>query len=108
LQANTSNMVNNRLTLLLDDDMEAVAAAATRLRQLLPQIHVDRFVEAFPLVLDVDDFELALEVCLSLEAAHQLFSLRWTYMTLSDTHKLTPLLLMVWDSAGKKRYVCTC
>jgi hypothetical protein len=55
-------MVNNRLTLLLDDDMEAVAAAATRLRQLLPQIHVDRFVEAFPLVLDVDDFELALEV----------------------------------------------
>ncbi|KAF6259426.1 hypothetical protein COO60DRAFT_1513264 [Scenedesmus sp. NREL 46B-D3] len=60
-QANTSKMVSNRLTLLLDDDMEAVAAAAARLRQLLPQIHVDRFVEAFPLVLDVDDFELALE-----------------------------------------------
>ncbi|WIA10616.1 hypothetical protein OEZ85_010798 [Tetradesmus obliquus] len=60
-QANTSNMVNNRLTLLLDDDLDAVAAAAVRLRQLLPQIHVDRFVEGFPLVLDVDDFELALE-----------------------------------------------
>lgn len=56
-------MVNNRLTLLLDDDLDAVAAAAVRLRQLLPQIHVDRFVEGFPLVLDVDDFELALEVC---------------------------------------------
>ncbi|KAF8068392.1 hypothetical protein HT031_002081 [Scenedesmus sp. PABB004] len=60
-QANTAEMVNNRLTLLLDDDLDAVAAAAGRLRALLPGLHVDRFVEAFPLVLDVDDFELALE-----------------------------------------------
>jgi hypothetical protein len=83
-------MVNNRLTLLLDDDIEAVAAAATRLRQLLPQIHVDRFVEAFPSVLDVDDFELALEVGVSLKLRDS-FQLSWEYMTLSKPHQLSPL-----------------
>lgn len=62
MQANTSEMINNRLTLLLDDDMEAVATAADQLRQLLPDINIDRFVEAYPLVLDVDDFQIALEV----------------------------------------------
>ncbi len=36
-------MINNRLTLLLDDDLGAVAAAAVRLRQLLPDINVDRW-----------------------------------------------------------------
>lgn len=64
-------MVNNRLTLLLDDDLDQVAAAAVHLRQLLPQLLVDKFVEAFPLVLDVDDFELALEVGHRPEAASQ-------------------------------------
>ncbi|KXZ47268.1 hypothetical protein GPECTOR_36g120 [Gonium pectorale] len=60
-QANLSAMVNNRLTLLLDDDMEQLAAASARLRELIPAINVDRFVEMFPLVLDVECFEMALE-----------------------------------------------
>lgn len=42
--------------------MADVEAAAVRLRQLLPHIHVDTFVEAHPQVLEVADFELALEV----------------------------------------------
>ena len=37
-------MVNNRLPLLLDDDLAAVEAASARLRELLPGIHVDRWV----------------------------------------------------------------
>lgn len=61
-QANASAMVASRLSLLLDDDLEQVAAAADRLRALLPTLLLDRFVEAFPLVLDVDDFERALAV----------------------------------------------
>ncbi|PNW77033.1 hypothetical protein CHLRE_10g419500v5 [Chlamydomonas reinhardtii] len=60
-QANLSAMVNNRLGLLLDDDTAQLQAAATRLRQLLPDINVDKFVETFPLVLDVECFEMALE-----------------------------------------------
>lgn len=59
-QANASSMVSNRLSLLLDDDLDQLTQAAQRLRELLPQIHVDRFVEAYPLVLDVEDFEMAL------------------------------------------------
>jgi hypothetical protein len=54
-------MVSKRFSLLLTDDMAAVAAAATRLKQLLPSIHTDYFVEAHPSVLDVEDFERALE-----------------------------------------------
>ncbi|EFJ50641.1 hypothetical protein VOLCADRAFT_120611 [Volvox carteri f. nagariensis] len=60
-QANLSTMVGNRLSLLLDDEMGQVEAAAERLRELLPGIHLDRFVETFPLVLDVECFEMALE-----------------------------------------------
>ncbi|KAG2446366.1 hypothetical protein HXX76_000952 [Chlamydomonas incerta] len=60
-QADLSAMVNNRLGLLLDDDMAQLQAAEPRLRQLLPDINVDRFVETFPLVLDVECFEMALE-----------------------------------------------
>ncbi|GLC45449.1 hypothetical protein PLESTB_000617100 [Pleodorina starrii] len=60
-QANLTHMVNNRLGLLLDDDLGEVEAAAGRLRELLPGINVDRFVEMFPLVLDVECFEMALE-----------------------------------------------
>lgn len=43
-QANLSAMVNNRLGLLLDDDTAQLQAAATRLRQLLPDINVDKWV----------------------------------------------------------------
>ncbi|KAG2492574.1 hypothetical protein HYH03_009235 [Edaphochlamys debaryana] len=60
-QADLTAMVSNRLALLLDDDMGAVEAAGGRLRELLPGINVDRFVETFPLVLDVECFEMALE-----------------------------------------------
>lgn len=60
-QADLSLMINNRLTLLLDDDLVHVAAAAGRLRQLLPDINVDRFAQTFPVVLDVECFEMALE-----------------------------------------------
>ncbi|GIL83712.1 hypothetical protein Vretimale_10507 [Volvox reticuliferus] len=60
-QANLSTMVSNRLSLLLDDDLAAVEAASGRLRQLVPGVNVDRFVEAYPLVLDVECFEMALE-----------------------------------------------
>ena len=56
-------MVSNRLGLVLDDDaaLPDLEAAAARLRALLPGIDADRFAEAFPAVLDVDDFERALE-----------------------------------------------
>jgi hypothetical protein len=53
-------MVGNRLSLLLDDDLDQLTQAAQRLRELLPNLRVDCFVEAYPLVLDVDDFEMAL------------------------------------------------
>jgi hypothetical protein len=61
-QANASALVGNRLSLLLDDDLDEVAAAALRLAELLPHITVDKFVEYYPQVLDIDDFELALQV----------------------------------------------
>lgn len=61
-QANASALVGNRLSLLLDDDLDEVAAAAVRLKELLPNITVDKFVEYYPQVVDIDDFELALQV----------------------------------------------
>ncbi|GIL52045.1 hypothetical protein Vafri_8009 [Volvox africanus] len=60
-QADLSTMVSNRLSLLLDDDLVSVEAASGRLRELVPGINVDRFVETYPLVLDVECFEMALE-----------------------------------------------
>ena len=62
MQANASALVGNRLTLLLDDDLDDVEAAAARLRVLLPNLLVDKFVEYYPQVLDIDDFDLALQV----------------------------------------------
>jgi hypothetical protein len=60
-KANASALVGNRLALLLDDDLDEVQAAATKLKDLLPNITVDKFVEYYPQVLDIDDFELALQ-----------------------------------------------
>jgi len=62
MQANASALVGNRLTLLLEDDLDEIEAAAARLRALLPNLIVDKFVEYYPQVLDIDDFELALQV----------------------------------------------
>lgn len=62
LQANASALVGNRLSLLLDDDLDEVQAAADKLQELLPNITVDKFVEYYPQVLDIDDFKLALQV----------------------------------------------
>lgn len=62
IQANASALVGNRLSLLLEEDLDEVAGAAVRLRELLPNLVVDKFVEHFPQVLDVSDFEVALEV----------------------------------------------
>ncbi|KAL6754146.1 hypothetical protein V8C86DRAFT_2710111 [Haematococcus lacustris] len=61
--ADCSRMVNNRMSLLLDDDMVEVEQAALRLRQLLPGMNVDAFVTDYPLVLDTDCLERALEDC---------------------------------------------
>lgn len=55
-------MVSNRLSLLLDDDLDEIRDAAARLRVLLPGLKVDKFVELFPIALDVDNFEMAIEV----------------------------------------------
>jgi hypothetical protein len=66
LQANASALVGNRLSLLLDDDLDEVQAAADKLKVLLANITVDKFVEYYPQVLDIDDFELALQVMLCL------------------------------------------
>lgn len=63
-QADAGQMVSNRLGLVLEDDasLPDFEAAAAALKQLVPGIDTDRFAEAFPAVLDVDDFERALEV----------------------------------------------
>jgi hypothetical protein len=57
-------MVCARLGLLLDPDEQLpnLEEAARKLRALVPGIDADRFAEAFPAVLDVADFEAALEV----------------------------------------------
>lgn len=62
-RADAGAMVGARLGLLLDDDasLPDLEAAAARLRALLPGLDADRFAEAFPAVLDVDDFERALD-----------------------------------------------
>jgi len=57
--ANAAAMINNRFSLLLDDDMDSVEDAGRRLRGMLPDLNVDKFVEAFPVVLDYDSFEMA-------------------------------------------------
>jgi hypothetical protein len=44
LQANISLLVERRLSLLLEDDLDEVEAAAGRLRSLLPGVLVDTFV----------------------------------------------------------------
>eukprot|EP00798_Chlamydomonas_sp_ICE-L_P004057 gene4057-14143_t len=60
-EANVSNMVSNRLTLLLEDDLDAVQIASTHLRELLPAINVDKFAETFPVVLDYESFDMAVQ-----------------------------------------------
>ena len=62
LQADLSIMIGNRLTLLMDDDVEEIKVSAQQLRQLLPGVNVDAFVADYPAVLDVEDFKMALEV----------------------------------------------
>lgn len=62
LQADISHLVSSRLSLLLEEDLNDIAAAIARLRELLPFKLVDKFVEAHPQVLDVQDFEQAVEV----------------------------------------------
>lgn len=52
--------------MLLEDDITEIQSAAERLRQLLPYLNVDKFVEAHPQVLEVADFEVAMEVQLCL------------------------------------------
>lgn len=44
VQADVSIMVEKRLTLLLDDDMDEVAIAERKLRAFLPDINVDKCV----------------------------------------------------------------
>lgn len=60
-KANISLLIERRLSLLLEDDLNAVAAAAVRLQGLLPGLGVDAFVAAHPQVLEVDDFAEAIE-----------------------------------------------
>eukprot|EP00955_Chlamydomonas_euryale_P094223 364839-Chlamydomonas_euryale.AAC.2 len=43
--ANAAAMINNRFSLLLDDDMDSVEDAGRRLRGMLPDLNVDKFVE---------------------------------------------------------------
>eukprot|EP00878_Enallax_costatus_P007271 GHUV01007617.1.p1 GENE.GHUV01007617.1~~GHUV01007617.1.p1 ORF type:complete len:336 (+),score=49.15 GHUV01007617.1:280-1287(+) len=60
-QADISYLVSSRLSLLLEEDLDVIAGSVARLRVLLPQVLVDKFVEAHPQVLDVQDFERAIE-----------------------------------------------
>ncbi len=46
MQADVSAMLNNRLTLLLDDDMDVIQEASEKLRAALPDIDIDRCVTA--------------------------------------------------------------
>lgn len=41
-QADTSRMVSHRMSLMLNDDLEKVAAAAEELRTVLPTVNVDK------------------------------------------------------------------
>ncbi|KAF5841912.1 hypothetical protein DUNSADRAFT_10349 [Dunaliella salina] len=61
-QADILTMVNNRLSLLADDEYLSgqFSRVAERLGQLLPGMNVGAFVAEYPLVLDVDDFERAI------------------------------------------------
>lgn len=61
-QANVSLLVERRLSLLLEDDLDAVEEAAVQLQPLLPGILVDVFVQEHPQVLEVEDFAEAIEV----------------------------------------------
>lgn len=64
IQADILSMVNNRLSLLVEDDYLSgqFGEVAQKLEKLLPGMNVSAFVADFPLVLDVDDFERAVEV----------------------------------------------
>ncbi len=62
MQADLVRMVGNRLTLLLDDDIDSVEAASGTLREMLPGLNVDLFVSDYPLVLDTDVLATAIEV----------------------------------------------
>lgn len=52
VQANILDMINNRLSLLVEDDYLSgqFVAIAAKLEQLLPGLNVSAFVAAFPLV----------------------------------------------------------
>lgn len=60
-KANVSLLVERRLSLLLEDDLDAVEEAAVQLQPLLPGILVDVFVQEHPQVLEVEDFAEAIE-----------------------------------------------
>lgn len=56
-----SQMINRRLALLLDDDLEVIRHTAEVLRRRFPAVQWDRLVEVHPEVLDLDSFDLAVE-----------------------------------------------
>lgn len=60
-EANVSRMMNIRLSLILDDDMDDIVNAAARLHELLPELNIDRLVETYPQILDIETFEVGLE-----------------------------------------------
>ncbi len=89
-----SEMINGRLSLLLDDDLEQLAQAADALRTLLPGINVDRFAEAFPIVLDVDNFKMALEVRDSAHETHESLVMVYVYSAICGNCFLCSMLLV--------------
>ncbi|BDA40891.1 hypothetical protein COCOBI_01-5450 [Coccomyxa sp. Obi] len=61
---------------MLRQDISLIQAAADRLRQLIPDVNVDKLVEEHPQLLDVEGFELALsharETIPSLDVVHMM------------------------------------
>ncbi|GAX73212.1 hypothetical protein CEUSTIGMA_g665.t1 [Chlamydomonas eustigma] len=59
--ANITAMLSNRLSLLLEDDIALIEETSQKLRARLPAFDVDRFVQDYPVVLDYDAFETAMQ-----------------------------------------------
>ncbi|GMH38654.1 hypothetical protein BSKO_06538 [Bryopsis sp. KO-2023] len=58
--ADVAKMAASQPSLLVSESMKEVQESADRLRELLPNLHVDILVEMYPMMLDIENFEEAI------------------------------------------------